>query len=498
MSIIKSMENHETTDYRQIRINKLEAIKNLGINPYPSDFRKNAKAIDLLEKYSHLEHGEKTEDMVSVAGRIMSMRNNGLFIDLYDDTTKIQIFSHKDNLDETQQELLKHFDLGDIIGVKGRVRCTPRGEITLDSKEIVLLSKALLTLPEKYHGLHDVETRYRQRYVDLVVNEKSREILRKRSAIISALRNYLIDDGYLEVETPMLHPIPGGAIAKPFVTHHNALDMELYLRIAPELYLKKLLVGGLSEKIFEINRCFRNEGISTRHNPEFTSVEIYRAYVDFNDMIDLTENSINNIVTKVNGSFEVTYGDKVLNFTAPWKRESMSNLVLEKTGIDFMTILTDEEAHEAANKIGVKVDKNFGWGKILEAIFAEKVEEFLIDPIHITHLPTEISPLAKVCSHDARITERFETYINGWEIANGFSELNDPIDQYERFKQQNAVRDAGDDEAHRIDQDFITALEYAMPPAGGLGIGLDRLAMILTDSASIREVIAFPTMRSKV
>lgn len=491
------IENNESTDYRQIRLNKLDEVRKLGIEPYPSDFRKSAKAKDILTKHANLTPGEKTEDFVSVAGRVMSIRNSGMFIDLHDDSDKIQVFSHKSNLSELQQELLKTLDLGDIIGVKGIVRSTPRGEITVDSSEVILLSKSLLTLPEKYHGLQDVEIRYRQRYVDLIVNEKSREILRKRSAIISALRSYLVDLEFLEVETPMLHPIPGGAIAKPFITHHNTLDMELYLRIAPELYLKKLLVGGLSEKIFEINRCFRNEGISTRHNPEFTSIEIYQAYVSFEEMIDLTENVINSIVKKVNGSNEVTYGDKTLHFTSPWKRDSMSNLVLEKTGVDFMKIHSNEEAREAATKLGVKIEKSFGWGKSLEAVFAEKVEDSLIDPIHITHLPTEISPLAKVCSHDPRITERFETYINGWEIANGFSELNDPIDQHNRFKQQDAARSAGDDEAHHIDLDFITALEYAMPPAGGLGIGLDRLVMILTNSLSIREVIAFPTMRHK-
>ncbi len=491
------MEIKEQSEYRQNRLNKLEEVRKLGINPYPSDFRKNALAEKLVKKYANLQPGEKTEHEFSVAGRVLSIRNDGMFIDLHDESGKLQIFSHKSNLDEKFLSLLKKLDIGDIIGVKGKIRMTPRGELTIDSYEVHLLSKALLTLPEKYHGLHDVETRYRQRYVDLIVNDKSREILRKRSMILSKLRSYLTGMGYLEVETPMLHPIPGGAIAKPFVTHHNALDMELYLRIAPELYLKKLLVGGLSEKLFEINRCFRNEGISTRHNPEFTSIEIYHAYVDFTEMIDLTENIINNIVSSIQEEEIVTFGDKQLNFKAPWKRASMSDLVYEKTGIDFMKINSDLEAHEAAVKLGVKVEKAFGWGKVLEAIFAEKVEDSLIDPIHITHLPTEISPLAKVCEHDSRITERFETYINGWEIANGFSELNDPIDQYQRFLAQDKARDEGDDEAHRIDEDFITALEYAMPPAGGLGIGIDRLVMILTDSHSIREVIAFPTMRIK-
>lgn len=488
-------ENNDSTDYRQIRLNKIETVKNLGFDPYYSDFRKTHKAGEIVDKYSSLQPGEKTEDNVYVAGRVMSIRNSGLFIDLYDDTDKVQIFSHKDNLNESQLELLKTFDIGDIIGIKGKVRCTPRGEITINSEEVYLLSKSLLTLPEKYHGLHDVETRYRQRYVDLIVNEKSRDILRKRSIIISTLREYLINLDYLEVETPMLHPIPGGAIAKPFVTHHNTLDMELYLRIAPELYLKKLLVGGLSEKIFEINRCFRNEGISTRHNPEFTSIEIYHAYVDYQEMINLTENVINYIVTKISDSTNVTYGERSINFKAPWRRESMSNLVLEKTGVDFMLIHNDEEAREAAKKLGVKIEKSFGWGKSLEAVFAEKVEDDLIDPIHVTHLPAEISPLAKTCKNDSRITERFETYINGWEIANGFSEINDPIDQFNRFVLQDKVREDGDDEAHRIDHDFINALEHAMPPAGGLGIGIDRLVMILTNSASIREVIAFPTLR---
>ncbi len=490
-------QNTESTDYRQIRLNKLDQVKKLGINPYPSSFNVTSKSNDLIAKYESLEIGEKTEDIVSIAGRVMSNRNNGLFIDLQDESNKIQIFSHKDNLSDDQLELLKTLDLGDIIGVTGKIRRTPRGELTINANEITFLAKSLLTLPEKYHGLHDVEARYRQRYIDLIVNDRSREILRKRSIIISCFRNYLESEGYLAVETPMLHPIPGGAIAKPFVTHHNTLDMELYLRIAPELYLKRLIVGGLSDKIFEINRCFRNEGISTKHNPEFTSVEIYRAYVGFEEMINLTENIICNIVMKVNSSTEITYGEKILNFSSPWKRESMSNLVLEKTGIDFMQIHSDEEAREAAKKLGIKIEKSFGWGKSLEAVFAEKVEEFLIEPTHVTYLPTEISPLAKVCSHDSRITERFETYINGWEIANGFSELNDPIDQRNRFMQQDVARDLGDDEAHRIDEDFITALEYAMPPTGGLGIGIDRLVMILTNSLSIREVIAFPTLRNK-
>jgi lysyl-tRNA synthetase class 2 len=485
-----------TNEYLNVRLNKLAQIKSQGHEIYPSSYHKTHYAKNITEKYQHLEPSTHTEDEVRVAGRIMAMRNNGMFIDLHDETGKIQVFSHKNNLSQTQLELLLNLDLGDFIGVKGIIRCTPRGELTVDSYEITFLCKALLTLPEKYHGLHDVETRYRQRYVDLIVNEKSREILRARSKIIASMRNYLTSHDFLEVETPMLHPIAGGAIAKPFVTHHNSLDMQLYLRIAPELYLKKLIVGGLAEKIFEINRCFRNEGISTRHNPEFTSVEIYQAYVDFKAMIQLTEAIVQYIVNALHNTLEINFNDTLIDFST-WECKSMAQLVLEHTGVNFIALKSDDEAKQAAKTLNVKVANNFGWGKILEAVFAEKVEPHLVQPIHITHLPTEISPLAKVCAHDGRLTERFESYVNGWEIANGFSELNDPLDQLARFEAQVALKDQGDEEAHDLDQDFITSLEYGMPPTGGLGIGIDRLVMLLTNSLSIREVIAFPTLRSK-
>lgn len=487
----------ENNEYLQIRLEKLANIKKLGYHPYPSSFDKKNCASEIITNYKHLNPGDVTEDTVSVAGRILAIRNDGMFIDLHDDSGKIQIFSHKNQLNEKQLELLKNLDLGDIIGIKGIVRSTPRGELTINSTEVTFLTKALLTLPEKYHGLSDVETRYRQRYVDLIINESTRETLRKRSQIIAEMRFYLVEEGYLEVETPMLHPIAGGAIAKPFETHHNSLDMKLFLRIAPELYLKKLIVGGLSEKIFEINRCFRNEGISTRHNPEFTSIEIYRAYVDFESMIELTEQIVTHLVMKIHGKMIIDFADKQLNFNRKWDRKSMSSLVMEATNIDFMKINSDEEARKAAEKLEVSVAPNFGWGKVLEAIFAEKVEPNLINPTHVTHLPAEISPLAKICDEDPRITQRFETYINGWEVANGFSELNDPIDQLGRFKDQMALKEQGDEEAHAIDNDFIRSLEYAMPPTGGLGIGIDRLVMLLTNSQSIREVIAFPTMRFK-
>jgi lysyl-tRNA synthetase, class II len=483
-------------EYLNVRLNKLAQIKAQGHEIYPSAYKKTHYAKNIIAKYQHLEASTHTEDEVRVAGRIMAMRNNGMFIDLHDETGKIQIFSHKNNLSQPQLELLLNLDLGDIIGVKGKIRCTPRGELTVDAYEITFLCKALLTLPEKYHGLHDVETRYRQRYVDLIVNEKSREILRARSQIITSLRAYLASDNFLEVETPMLHPIAGGAIAKPFLTYHNSLDMQLYLRIAPELYLKKLIVGGLAEKIFEINRCFRNEGISTRHNPEFTSVEIYQAYVDFRAMITLTEKIVQYIVKNLHQTLQINFNDALIDFST-WECKSMAQLVLEHTGVDFILLQSDAEAKLAAKTLNVKVANNFGWGKILEAVFAEKVEPHLLQPIHITYLPTEISPLAKVCAHDARLTERFESYVNGWEIANGFSELNDPIEQLKRFEAQASLKDQGDEEAHALDQDFITSLEYGMPPTGGLGIGIDRLVMLLTNSLSIREVIAFPTLRSK-
>ena len=485
----------EKNQFREARLQKLKSLLEEGVQPFPSKFHPSHEIKKVVETYDYLKPDESVEDEVIVSGRVMSYRNSGMFIDLHDVTGKIQIFSHKNYSPETVLALAKKVDIGDHIGVKGYVRRTPRGELTINVQELTFLGKALLPLPEKYHGLSDVETRYRQRYLDLIMTPESRDTLRKRSQITSAIRQYLIDDGFLEVETPMLHPIAGGALAKPFTTHHNALEMDLFLRIAPELYLKKLIVGGLHDKIFELNRCFRNEGISTRHNPEFTQVELYQAFADYNDVMAITEQMISKVATQVLGTTDVEFGDHTLSFKAPFKRRSMCGLIEDETGVDFNAIDTDDEAREVAKKHGVHVDKGTSWGKVVEAMFEEHVEPKLIQPTHVTELPLDISPLAKKHPNDPRLTERFETFVNGWEIANGFSELNDPIDQRKRFEAQVANKESGDDEAHEMDEDFITALEYGLPPTGGLGVGIDRLTMLLTASPSIRDVIAFPAMK---
>jgi lysyl-tRNA synthetase class 2 len=488
---------HEKNQFRQARLTKLKELIDAGYTPYPSHFKKSNDVSQVIETYNYLENGQEVKDVVTVAGRLYSIRNNGMFMDLRDPNGKIQVFCHENSSPADVMNILKYLDIGDFIGVTGYVRRTPRGELTINAQEIVFLCKSLLPLPEKYHGLTDLETRYRQRYLDLMMNEDARKTLRKRAEVTSAMRRYLLGEGFLEVETPMLHPIAGGALAKPFKTHHNALDMELFLRVAPELYLKRLVVGGLSEKVFELNRCFRNEGISTRHNPEFTQVELYWAYADYHDMMTLTEHAISTIALEVFHTQEITFDKHVLNFKTPWPRQSMCGLVRERTGIDFLKIDSVDEARAAAKKADVFVENGATWGKIVAAVFEARVEETLIQPTHITELPLDISPLAKKHPNDPRLTERFETFVNGWEIANGFSELNDPLDQRYRFEQQLVDREKGDEEAHAMDEDFITALEYGLPPTAGLGIGIDRLTMLLTNSPSIRDVIAFPTMRFK-
>lgn len=495
------MQNHESNSsinqIRQTRIQKLTDLADKGVNPYPYSFEKTISAKDLQEKYVHLEPGEETEDVYSVAGRVMAIRNTGMFIDLQDDSGKIQIFSHKENVSEEQMKILKLIDIGDIVGFTGTVRRTPRGELSIKTTELKLLSKTLLPLPEKHHGLTDVEIRYRQRYVDLIMNEEVRQTFRKRSLIIQKIREYLTSRGFLEVETPMLHPQAGGANARPFITHHNTLDMDMYMRIAPELYLKRLMVGGLSEKIFEINRSFRNEGIDTRHNPEFTMMELYQAYVDYNEMMKLTEELVSTVCQEVNGTMKIQYGEHEIDLTPPWDRKTMIGAIKEKTGIDFADCYTVEDAKEKAKSLGINPDDCENWGQVLDLIFEEKVEPSLIQPVHIIDYPRDISPLAKVHRNNDRLTERFETRVNGWEIANAFSELTDPIDQRMRFEAQALAKANGDEEAMTIDEDFITALEYGMPPAGGLGIGIDRIVMLLTNSPSIRDVIAFPTLKKK-
>ncbi len=482
---------------RQTRIQKLADLADKGVNPYPYTFDKTASAKELQERYKDLPAGEETTDVYSVAGRVMAIRNTGMFIDLMDDTGKIQIFSHKENLPEEQLKILKLVDIGDIVGFTGSIRRTPRGELSIKSTDLKLLSKALLPLPEKHHGLTDVEIRYRQRYVDLIVNEDVRDTFRKRSLIIQKIREYLAKEGYLEVETPILQTMASGANARPFTTHHNALEMDLTLRIALELYLKRLIVGGVSERVYEIGKCFRNEGIDTRHNPEFTMIELYQAYADYNDMMTLTENMVAYVAQEVLGTMKIQYGEHEIDLTPPWDRKTMLGSIKEATGVDFLEIYSAKQAIETARRLHVPVEDNMNWGQVVEAVFEEKIEPGLIQPCHIIDYPREISPLAKVHRENDRLTERFETRVNGWEIANAFSELTDPIDQRMRFEAQAKAKAEGDEEAMDIDEDFINALEYGMPPTGGMGMGIDRLVMLLTNSPSIRDVIAFPTMRNK-
>lgn len=401
-----------------------------------------------------------------------------------------------DELGQTMFDLITKFDVGDIIGVKGKVFRTKRGEISIHAREVLLLSKAMRPLPEKFHGLTNVETRYRKRYLDLVMNPDVRQVFITRSKIIRFMREFLEKREFLEVETPTLHTIPGGAAARPFSTHHNALDIDLYLRIALELPLKRLIVGGF-EKVFEIGRTFRNEGISIKHNPEFTMMELYQAFANYEDIMELTEEMIAHIVQKIHGTLEITYQGQPLEFKTPWRRLSMLDGILEYSGVDFREIITDEQARLVAQEKGLHVESDSSRGKIINEFFEEYVEPKLIQPTFIIGHPVEISPLAKRNAEHPEYTDRFEAFIYGRELANAFSELNDPIDQRQRFEAQAAERAKGDDEAHIMDEDFVQALEYGLPPTGGLGIGIDRLVMLLTDSASIRDVILFPTMRPR-
>ncbi len=474
---------------------KLQGLIKAGINPYPHVYDRTHQAGELQDKYKDLDNGAETEDTVRVAGRIMAMRNNGMFIDLQDASGKIQVFCHKDSMSEEEIATLDYFDIGDIIGAEGTIRRTPRGELSIRTKKVTMLTKSLQPLPEKYHGLSDVEQRYRQRYLDLIMNDESRTTLRTRSKIVSFIRNYMDSMGAIEVETPVLQSIMGGASAKPFVTHHNALGEDFYLRIATELPLKRLIVGGLSDAVYEIGRIFRNEGISIKHNPEFTSIEAYHAFTDYNDIMDLIEDLVCQCVEHIHRSLVIPFEDKTIDFTRPWRRVSMIDAIKEQTGVDFLAFETAREALDAAFKLGVKADPKSNWGQIVEAMFDEKVEKMLVNPTHITDHPMDISPLAKVHRNNPRLVERFESFCNGWEIANAFTELNDPKIQRLRFEEQVAQREAGDEEAQMMDDDFVTALEYGLPPCGGWGMGIDRLAMLLTNSQNIREVIAFPTLK---
>ncbi len=488
------MENLDQLELNELmlqRRRKLEELKAKDIKPYGNKFSPTHHTADIKHNFEEFVGKE-----VSLAGRLMIIRGQGKasFAELADMTGKIQIYLKKNIIGEDLYELFSSLDIGDMIGLTGEVFKTKVGEITIRVNVFELLSKSLRPLPDKYHGLKDKEMRYRQRYVDLIVNPEVRDTFVMRSKILRTIRNYLDQQGFLEVETPMMHPISGGASARPFVTHHNTLDIDLFLRIAPELYLKRLIVGGF-ERVYEINRNFRNEGMSYKHNPEFTMLELYQAFADYNDMMELMENLCCHVAQEVLGTTKVTYQGHVIDLTPPWRRLSMIGAVKEYTGVDFDQIQTDEEARKAAKEHGIEVDDTMPRGKIINEFFEARVEEHLIQPVFIMNHPVEISPLAKRMVEDSRLTYRFEAFIFSWEMCNAFSELNDPIDQRERFLAQVAQREAGDDEAQMMDEDFVRALEYGMPPTGGIGIGIDRLIMVLTESHSIRDVILFPTMR---
>ncbi|MFP4021117.1 MAG: lysine--tRNA ligase [Halanaerobium sp.] len=456
------------------------------------------------EKYEVTHHAAEVEDNfeeleekeVKLAGRLMAIRTHGKasFADLMDMSGKVQLYIKQNNIGEDRYEFFQDLDLGDLVGITGTVFKTNRGQISIRVSSFKLLTKSLRPLPEKFHGLKDKDIRYRQRYLDLIVNPDVKETFVIRSKIIKEMRRYLEDKGFLEVETPMMHPIAGGATARPFVTHHNTLDMDLYLRIAPELYLKKLIVGGF-EKVFEINRNFRNEGMSYKHNPEFTTMELYQAQADYHDMMELTENLVSHLAEEVLGTQTLEYEGTELDFTVPWERITMVEAVKKYADVDFTEFDTAEEAYEAAASVGVKPEEGLSYGEVLNEVFEVRVEEKLIQPTFIMDYPIEVSPLAQKIEDDPRFTYRFEAFVYGREIANAFSELNDPEEQKRRFEKQVEMREAGDEEAQMMDYDFIRALEYGMPPTGGLGIGIDRLIMLLTDSSSIRDVILFPTMR---
>lgn len=488
----------ELNDQLLVRRQKMTDIRESGKDPFGGRFERTHLSNEIKAENEEFtkEQLEENPHEVVIAGRIMTKRGKGKagFAHIQDLGGQIQIYVRKDAVGDEAYELFTKADLGDIVGIKGNVFRTQVGELSVKATEFTFLTKSLRPMPEKFHGLQDVEQRYRQRYLDLMSNEESKETFIMRSKIIRAMRNYLDSHGYLEVETPMLHTIAGGAAARPFITHHNALDMELYMRIAIELHLKRLIVGGL-EKVYEIGRVFRNEGISTRHNPEFTMIELYEAYADYQDIMDLTENLIAHIAQEVLGTTTIQYGEDKIDLAVGWKRIHMVDAVKEATGVDFWQPMSVEEARALAEKHGVEIKPAHEVGHIINEFFEQKVEETLVQPTFVTGHPVEISPLAKKNPEDPRFTDRFELFIVRREHANAFTELNDPIDQRERFEAQMAEKAAGNDEAHEMDNDYIEALEYGMPPTGGLGIGIDRLIMLLTNSPSIRDVLLFPTMR---
>ena len=487
------LTENEINEQMQVRIDKMHKIEEHGWKPFGYRFLYTHRAADIAAQFDELSEKE-TE--VKMAGRIMAIRGHGktCFMDMQDKTGRIQVYVRKDVIGEENYALIKLMDIGDTVGITGTAFRTHMGELSIKANSVEMLSKSLRPLPEKWHGLKDVETRYRQRYVDLIVNPEVRDTFVKRSQIIRSVREVLDSHDFLEVETPILNTIAGGAAARPFISYHNALDMQVYMRIAPELYLKRLIVGGM-DRVYEMGRVFRNEGIDNRHNPEFTSVEIYQAFADYRDMMDLTEEVVVKTAEKVLGTTTINYEGTTIELASPWKRMSMIEAVKEYSGKDFTNVTDLEEARAIAKELNVAVETSFGIGKIINACFEEYVEDKLIQPTFITGHPKEISPLAKSNPENPEITDRFEAYIYGREICNGFTELNDPIDQKERFLKQVEERANGDEEANMMDEDFVNALEYGLPPTGGLGIGIDRLVMFLTNSSTIRDVLFFPTMK---
>lgn len=487
-------EEQDLNEILKVRRAKLEELQKNNNDPFKIvKYEVTHSAKYIVDNFETMEG-----QFVSIAGRLMSKRGMGKagFCDVQDRDGKIQIYVKVDEVGKDVYENFKKFDIGDIVGVKGEVFRTHKGEISVKVKEIILLSKSLQPLPEKWHGLKDVDLRYRQRYVDLIVNPDVRKNFIVRSKIIQSIRKFLDERGFLEVDTPILNTIPGGAAAKPFITHHNTLDIDLYLRIAPELYLKRLIVGGL-EKVYEMGRMFRNEGMSVKHNPEFTLMEVYEAYTDYIGMMELTESLISTVAREVLGTTKISYQGQEIDLTPPWNRMTMIDAVKKYTGVDFNEIAGDEEARNIAKEKKVHIKEDMSKGEILNLMFEEFVEEHLIQPTFIMDYPVEVSPLTKRKPEQPSLTERFELFITSREMANAYSELNDPIDQKQRFISQMKKREAGDEEANMMDEDFILALEYGMPPTGGLGIGIDRLIMLLTDSYSIRDILLFPTMKPR-
>ncbi len=487
-------KNQELSELLRIRREKADFFRSQGMDPFAYNFSKDAEASQLLSEYKGLEHGKESEKTYSVAGRIMLKRGHGkaAFAHLQDGSGKIQIYVRQDNVGPEKFALFDKTDIGDFIGVKGRIFKTKTGETTVKVEDFVLLTKSLHPLPEKWHGLQDVELRYRQRYVDLIVNPEVKKVFVLRSKMVSHIRKYLEDKGFLEVETPILHVLQGGAAARPFKTHHNALNMPLFLRIAPELYLKRLIVGGF-EKVFELGRVFRNEGISFKHNPEYTMIEIYQAYADYEDVMRLTEELISDAVKTVFGTLKIKFKEHELDFSTPWKRMTLSDALKHFAGIDIAIPL--EKLRALAEERGVDDVEKLGEGKLINELYDRFVEPHLIQPTFIKDYPLETSPLAKKKRDNPAQVERFELIIAGMELANAFSELNDPVDQRGRFEKQMDLKKAGDEETESLDEDYVRALEYGMPPTGGLGIGIDRLIMLLTDSHSIRDVLLFPHMK---